>query len=96
MTLLLPRFLKTFYRREPISSFILILGAVDGVIGGVGSRWSLFSLGVMLVFLALGIRWWQGQKSVKIAVNPSPRRYLPPSPERPPLPLLTSHRQRRL
>lgn len=95
MTPLLPRFLKTFYRREPLSSFILIVGAVDSVMGGVGSRWSLCSLGVMLLLLALGIRWWQGQKSAQIPVSPSPRRYLPPSSERPPLPLLTPQRHRR-
>jgi hypothetical protein len=46
MNALLPRILKAAYRKEPISSFIVIVGAVDAVIGGVGERWSLLSFGI--------------------------------------------------
>ena len=89
----LPRFLKVAYRKEPISSFVLIVGLVDVVIGGVGTEWSLLSLGVFTALLAVSLRWWQTQKSAVIAVEPKPRRYLPPA--RPPLPILTQeHRQR--
>jgi hypothetical protein len=46
MSPLLPRFVKVAYRKEPISSFILIVGAVDVVIGGMGEKWSLLSIGL--------------------------------------------------
>jgi hypothetical protein len=95
MNALLPRFLKVAYRKEPISSFILIVGAVDAVIGGVGSRWSLLSLGMMMVILAVLLRWWQMQKSQAIVAEEAPRRYLPPSSSRTPLPMLSSQKQRR-
>jgi hypothetical protein len=45
-----------FYRREPISSFLLTLGAVDMVLGGLDDRWVLFSLGLSTVGVAIGIR----------------------------------------
>jgi hypothetical protein len=47
---------KLFYRREPISSFLLTLGAVDMVLGGLDDRWVLFSLGLSTVGLAIGVR----------------------------------------
>jgi hypothetical protein len=95
MNALLPRFIKVAYRKEPISSFILIVGAVDAVIGGVGSRWSLLSLGTMMVILAVLLRWWQTQKAQAVVAEETPRRYLPPSSSRTPLPMLSSQKQRR-
>ncbi len=47
---------KLFYRREPISSFLLTLGAVDMVLGGLDDRWVLFSLGLSTVGVAIGVR----------------------------------------
>jgi hypothetical protein len=88
MSPLLPRFVKVAYRKEPISSFILIVGAVDVVIGGMGEKWSLLSIGVATALLAVGMRWWQSQKSEAIASGP-PRHYLPPASSRAPLPNLT-------
>ena len=94
MNFYLPRFVKVFYRREPISSFILIMAAVDIVLGGVDGKWSLLSVGIVVAFLGLGVRWWQGQKTEPIAVRQTPRRYLPPSPpSRQPLPMLTKQRR---
>ena len=91
-----PRFVKVFYRREPISSFILIMAAVDMVLGGVDGKWSLFSLGVVVAMLGVGIRWWQSQKTEPIAVRQAPRRYLPPAGtnQRQPLPMLTKQHRR--
>ncbi len=43
--------------REPLSSFILTLGAADMVIGGVGDRVSLFLLGLTTAGIGLLIRW---------------------------------------
>jgi len=95
MNALLPRFIKVAYRKEPISSFILIVGAVDAVIGGVGGRWSLLSVGLTMVFVAALVRWLQIQKSQEEIAKQPPRRYLPPSSSQTPLPLLTSEKNRR-
>lgn len=94
MNALLPRFLKSAYRKEPISSFILIVGAVDAVIGGVGERWTLLSFGLVLVLLAAALRWWQMQKAQALFTEETPRRYLPPSSSQRPLPMLMNERHR--
>ncbi len=95
MNVLLPRVLRTLYRKEPISSFILVMGAVDAVMGGVGQRWSLFSFGLLIVSLAIILRWLQVQKAQPIITEDKPRRYLPPSSSPVPLPLLTHDKSRR-
>jgi hypothetical protein len=95
MNVLWPRFLKSAYRKEPISSFILIVGAVDAVMGGVGERWTLLSFGLVLVLLAVGWRWWQAQKAQAVRVEQASRRYLPPSSSQRPLPMLMNEKQRR-
>ncbi|NEP13404.1 MAG: hypothetical protein F6J92_35210 [Symploca sp. SIO1A3] len=87
---LLPRILKSAYRKEPISSFIIIVGAVNAVIGGVGEHWSLLTFGLMMVMLAAVVRWWQTQnKEVKLNEQPVTH-YLPPNSSRPPLPMLST------
>lgn len=43
--------------REPLSNFILTLGAADMVIGGVGDRASLFLLGLATAGVGLLLRW---------------------------------------
>lgn len=95
MNIFLPRFLKAAYRQEPISSFILIIGAVDAVIGGVGGRWTLLSLGITTILLAFILRATQWQKAQTPGKPQPPRRLLPPSPSESPLPLLTRDQQRR-
>nr|WP_034937722.1 hypothetical protein [Gloeocapsa sp. PCC 73106] len=94
MNAILPRFFKVAYRKEPLSSFVLIVGAVDAVIGGVGERWTLLSLGVTTILIAFLLRWWQQQKPA----NSSPtvaRRMLPPSSATAPLPVLNNSQKQR-
>ncbi len=88
MNALLPRFLKSAYRKDPISSFVMTVGAVDAVIGGVGERWTLMSFGIMMILLAIAIRWLQIQRSQENLTEEVSRRYLPPSPSDAPLPML--------
>jgi hypothetical protein len=96
MNILLPRVVKTAYRKEPLSSFILIVGAVDAVMGGVGERWSLCSFGVGIIVLALLVRWFQSSKGQPVQFKDSPRLYLPASSSpQDPLPLLTPKQRRR-
>ena len=92
MNALLPRFVKLAYRKEPISSFVLIVGAVDAVIGGVGGRWTLMSLGMTTVLIATLLRWWQ--QKAQVVPQETARHFLPPSSSRTALPMLTSEKRR--
>ena len=85
---------KKTYRQESVSSFILILGAVDAVIGGISGRWTLLSFGLLMVLTSALLRWYKLQKAETVVTNKSPRYFLPPSPSRPPLPLLTKKKPR--
>ena len=95
MNAFFPRFLKTAYRKEPISSFIFMVGTVNAVIGGVGERWTLLSSGLVVVLLSVILRCWQTQKTQPSVTEDTPRRYLPLSPMRSPLPILTNDKPRR-
>ncbi|HEY9600303.1 MAG TPA: hypothetical protein V6C85_01745 [Allocoleopsis sp.] len=88
MNALWPRFLRAAYRKEPISSFIVLVGAVDAVIGGAGERWSLLTFGLMMVLLAIALRWWQTQRRETELAEQPVTHYLPPTPSRAPLPVL--------
>ncbi|HEY9742479.1 MAG TPA: hypothetical protein V6C90_18495 [Coleofasciculaceae cyanobacterium] len=94
MNALWPRILKSAYRKEPISSFIIIIGAVDAVIGGVGERWSLLTFGLMMVLLAVAVRWWQSQRRETELAEQPVTHFLPPSSSRPALPILSTSKRR--
>jgi len=96
MDAFLPRMWKSLYRKEPISSFILIVGLVDAVMGGVGERWTLLGFGVMLIMVGIVTRFLQTQKQGSVAPpeEQRARRYLPPSPSPQPLPPLSSKKRR--
>ena len=44
-----PRFLSSVYRKEPIPSFLVTIGLVNAIIGGLNDRTGLFSLGLATV-----------------------------------------------
>lgn len=94
MNPLFARFLRSVYRKEPISGFILILGITDALIGGVGGRGSLLSIGLLIALLGIVMRWRQGEKKSKAIAREPVRYYLPPSSSRKPLPLLTGSKRR--
>ena len=95
MNPLFARFSRTVYRKEPVSGFILILGATDALIGGFGGRGSLLSIGLFIALLGIIMRWRQGtKKSQAIATEPV-KYYLPPGTSRQPLPLLSSSKHRK-
>ncbi|MEB3360261.1 MAG: hypothetical protein VKK04_26290 [Synechococcales bacterium] len=88
------QFLKSAYRREPLSSFILTVGIVDAVIGGVDLQTSLFLLGVGLMGVAIALRWWKLRHRPDVVLPNRPTmRYLPEHSSRPHLPPLNSPRQ---
>lgn len=95
MNPLFARFLRSIYRKEPISGFILILGATDALIGGLGGRGSLLSVGLLIALLGIIMRWRVGEKSTtQLATKPA-QYSLPPGNFRQPLPLLTSSNRRK-
>ncbi|NJN87526.1 MAG: hypothetical protein HC881_15975 [Leptolyngbyaceae cyanobacterium SL_7_1] len=77
------------YRRDPVSSFILTVGAVDAVMGGVGDRGSLLVVGLVLV--GVGLLWrWSKPRLREPTIERPPLRALPSQASRPPLPILHS------
>ncbi len=82
------------YRKEPVSGFILILGATDALIGGLGGRGSLLSIGLLIALLGIVMRWRQGDKKSTVIATEPVKYYLPPGESRKPLPLLSSSKHR--
>jgi hypothetical protein len=95
MNAIFPTVLKRLYRKEPVSSFILIFGAVDAVIGGVNEIGTLMILGLLTSGAAIGYRWWCIRQAESESDRKSRQLYLPSS-ERTPLPNLDSRRPPRL
>jgi hypothetical protein len=81
MNITSPRFLKSFYRKEPITGVIITMGAVNAILGGVNEIGSLMLLGLIASGSAIAYRWWMTQQAkARIAVD-SDQLYLPPAPE---------------
>lgn len=81
--------LKTAYRKEPISSFVLTVGAVDATIGGIGTEGSLLAVGLAVIGLAGILRWLiLRNRPVNPPSESAPIRYLPARSSRPSLPRL--------
>lgn len=88
------KFLKASYRRDRISSFILTVGAVDAVIGGVDMKLSLFLLGLGMVGVAIALRHWRTRASIPVDGMAGHPLYLPESSSGPAIPPLNSSRKR--
>ena len=93
MNAIFPTVLKRLYRKEPISSFLIIVGAVDAVLGGVNEVGTLMLLGLLTSGMAIGYRWWCIQQAETGPDRKSKQLYLPPSSNRSPLPPLDNRRQ---
>ena len=82
-------FLRSIQRKEPISAFILTMGAVDIVMGGVAGYMTLMALGVGTVGVAIALRWRLTQSRRSFTPpEAAPVRYLTDRTSRPALPLL--------
>jgi hypothetical protein len=88
MNAIFPPVLKRLYRKEPISSFLIVVGAVDAVLGGVNGIGTLMILGLLTSGLSLGYRWWCIQQAETKLDFKSKQLYLPPSSNHNPLPTL--------
>jgi hypothetical protein len=89
MNAIFPTVLKRLYRKEPISSFLIIIGGVDAILGGVNEIGTLMILGLLTSGMAIGYRWWCIQQAEARSDFKSKQLYLPESP-RSPLPNLES------
>jgi hypothetical protein len=76
-----PRFLKSFYRKEPITGVIITMGAVNALLGGVNAIGSLLLLGLLASGSAIAYRWWMIQQAEAKLVADDQRLYLPPAAE---------------
>lgn len=83
------RLLRSAYRKEPITGFIVMVGMVDVVMGGVGASGSLLAFGLGTVGVSLILRWCQIQRSQEEQPESVPEYYLPPQASRPALPMLS-------
>ncbi|MGK7918556.1 MAG: hypothetical protein AB4080_00910 [Trichodesmium sp.] len=92
MNALWPKFLKTAYRKEPIVSFVVTVGAVDTVIGGLESSLPLLGVGIGTIGLSIVIRLCLLKGSRLEQTNPVPEYYLPPNSSRPQLPILNRNK----
>ncbi len=89
MNLLWARMFRTVYRKEPITGFVLIAGAVDVAIGGIDGSTSLVMFGLSAVGVAIALRLWQSQKRTPDVQERRAIHALPPASSRPSLPMLS-------
>lgn len=91
MNVLWFRLLRSIYRKEPITGFVITVGAVNVAIGSIDQSSSLVFFGLGTVAIALLLRWWQGQQrpAPKVVEPPRAPRALPPYASRPSLPDLS-------
>jgi len=88
MNAILPRFLKSFYRKDPIISVLITMGIMDALIGGLDDSWSLFAFGLGTTGVALGLKL-----ASKLSRSPREERrtfqyYLPPTSSSSSLPII--------
>ncbi|MDX2231672.1 MAG: hypothetical protein NW220_18705 [Leptolyngbyaceae cyanobacterium bins.349] len=75
------RNLKSIYRKEPVVGFLVTAGAVNVAIGTLSEHWSLMSVGLSVVGVAIALRVRQMQTRRRpVSAPPRPPVYvLPPS-----------------
>jgi hypothetical protein len=89
MNAVLPRFLKSAYRKEPLISALMTVGVVDALIGGLDDSWSLFAFGLSMSGIALGFKLWRMQQRRSLPEEPIVQHYLPSRSSSSALPMLT-------
>ncbi|NET01372.1 MAG: hypothetical protein F6K62_12660 [Sphaerospermopsis sp. SIO1G2] len=89
MNAVLPRFLKSAYRKEPIITTLITIGIVDAFIGGFDDSWTLFTFGLGTTGVALFLKLLRMQQEPPIPEETVVQHYLPPQPSSQPLPIIT-------
>jgi hypothetical protein len=94
MNTVLPRFLKSAYRRDPIISGLITVGVVDALIGGLDDSWSLFAFGLGTAGITLAVKLWRIQQRPPEPEEPPVQHYLPPRSSSSALPILTVEKKK--
>jgi hypothetical protein len=94
MNILLPRFFRSAYRKDPIPSFLMTMGAADIALGGVSSHGSLLFLGFIVFGGALALKWLQSQRRTDAISEPVVEHYLPAQSSQAELPMLSIPKKR--
>jgi hypothetical protein len=94
--MLLPRFLRSTYRRDPIPSFLMTMGAAELALGGASSHSGLLILGVIMFGGALGLKWLQSLRRLDITIDEplAAQHYLPSQSSQAELPMLSIPKKR--
>ncbi|MCL2924538.1 MAG: hypothetical protein MGF17_07905 [Trichodesmium sp. MAG_R04] len=87
------KILRTAYRKDPVVSFVVTMGAVDAVIGGAEASWSLFGLGMGTIGMAIILRLLLLNRSHIEQATAIPEYYLPPNSSRLKLPNLSRNQK---
>ncbi|TAE58378.1 MAG: hypothetical protein EAZ76_13305 [Nostocales cyanobacterium] len=88
MNAVLPRILKSAYRKEPIITTLITIGIVDALIGGFDDSWTLFTFGLGTAGIALLLKLWRMQQQPPMPEETVVQHYLPPQPSSAPLPII--------
>jgi len=94
MNAVLPRFLKSVYRKDPIFGSLITIGVVDALIGGLDDSWSLFAFGLGTAGIAIAFKLWRSQQRLPAPEEPVVQHYLPPQSSSSSLPKLTVTKKR--
>ena len=96
MNAVLPRVLKSAYRKEPLITIFMTVGIVDALIGGLDDSWSLFAFGLGALGVALTLKLWRMQQRPPISEEPQTQeyKYLPAQSSNSTLPMLSIEKKK--
>jgi hypothetical protein len=94
MNAILPRVLKSIYRKDPIISVLMTMGGVEALIGGFDESWSLLVFGLGTAGVALIFKLWRMQQRPPLPEEPVVQHYLPPRSSSLPLSIMTTSKKK--
>jgi hypothetical protein len=94
MTILLPRFLRSAYRKDPVNSFLMTMGAADVALGGMSSHSGLLLLGIVVFGGAFALKFLQAQRRSQDFAEETVQHYLPSQTSQSELPMLSINKKR--
>ncbi len=93
MGIIWPR-LKFIRRKDSLASFLMIMGLVDAVIGGLKGYESLLLLGLAIAGGAIALWWRHSHQTNRLQPERVTQRYLPAKSSQSQLPMLSISKKR--